>query len=324
MIASYFDTRELRLRIAGLLSDAELRSTDQRDEFEALIAAARLGIVGLRRCSDSSVDWLRALLRPGLLEPSCIVVTPLSLAHIQRLRAVESSRFHVVWAEEVDQRLLDVVDQVDPWRRDPLRDLGRRMLCDCSFHGSMVKAIERICNLAEDDSPSDPPERSVGNLAREVRIAPDLFRRYWKEDVPLKCGPKQLLSWAMLMWALRQRSEARWEVIAGRAGVERRTLERHSTRLARCTLSTAWHDPQLVKRRFREWVAEVSEVDRPVDLASPPVQSRLENRMQRRSPGFDTPSGFAAVGEFWNSWNGSPRRWDTPLDFASQARLAGQ
>ena len=60
----------------------------------------------------------------------------------------------------------------------------------------------------------------------------------------------------------------------GRAGVERRTLERQGKRLAGCTLSEAWRDPELVRRRFREWVSEVSKVDGPPASPTylPPVQ----------------------------------------------------
>ena len=126
--------------------------------------------------------------------------------------------------------------------------------------------------------PPHRPERSVRQLARKIGIAPVTLSRYWRSEVPLKCGPKQLLSWAMHFWALRQRSEAGWDAIAsragGRAGVERRTLERQGKRLAGCTLSEAWRDPELVRRRFREWVSEVSKVDGPPASPTylPPVQ----------------------------------------------------
>ena len=95
-------------------------------------------------------------------------------------------------------------------------------------------------------------------LAQRTRLPPDTLRRYWREEVPLRCGPKQLLSWSLLMWAIRQRSDLKWDVIAQRAGVRRRTLERCSSRLLGCTLAEATRDPDAVQRRFREWVAEMS------------------------------------------------------------------
>ena len=52
---------------------------------------------------------------------------------------------------------------------------------------------------------------AVRQLARKIGIAPVTLSRYWRSEVPLKCGPKQLLSWAMHFWALRQRSEAGWD-----------------------------------------------------------------------------------------------------------------
>ena len=113
--------------------------------------------MALQRCSPAHVEWLRELLRPGLLAPTCIVVTPLSLPHVQRLRAVESDRLQVVWAEELDTHLRPVVDQVYPWKRNPVRELGRWMLANYALHRPIVTVVERVCNLSEDASPSSPP-----------------------------------------------------------------------------------------------------------------------------------------------------------------------
>ena len=264
MIVLYHETRELRETIERLLADVELESTASRVEFQALLGDASVGIVVLRQCSAADVQWLRSVFRSGLLEPSCVVITSLSLFRLQRLRKVESNRFHVVWAEEVSDRLVGVLTGVEPWHRDPLRLLGQRIVGESALHWSLVKAIEHICKLSDDPSP-DPPANSVNALALHVRLPPDSLRRYWREEVPLKCGPKQLLSWAVLFWAVRQRPKAKWDVIAKQAGVGRRTLERYGKQLAGCTLAAAGRDPQSLKRRFRRWIAEVSEVDRRAD-----------------------------------------------------------
>lgn len=324
MIALYHDTRDLRDRIGHLFADTELHSTASRDEFEAFVAAADVGIAGLRRCADSDVAWLQSVFAKGFARPSCIVVTPLSLAHIQRLRTVESHRLHVVWAEETYEHLRPTLARVTLSHRDPLRLLGRRMLWTGSLHWSMVKAVERICRLS-DEWRSSPPAKSVRDLARDIELPAETFRRYWKESMPLRCGPKQLLSWALLMWALRQRPQARWDTIASRAGVRRRTLERHSVRLVGCTLSTATREPARVRRRFRAWVSLMSEVKAP---AAPPLLTGAQGprgvRIQRQWDNAPSPSGILTAGRRWSVLPGSPDGRDVPLNMVAQAMVAGQ
>ena len=258
MIPLYHESLVLREAVEKLLADAPLEPTARRHEFEALLARALAGIICLRRCSEADVNWLRAVSSPGLLAPSCIVITPLSISRVRRLRRVRSSRLLVVWAEEVDDRLVEVLAEIEPWHDDPLRLLGRRMLAAGSPHGSVIAAIERICNVSGDQS-SSPPETSVIKLASSFGLSADSFRRYWRKGTPLTCGPKQLLNWAVLLWAVRQRPRVRWDTIAKQAGIGRRTLERYGQQLAGCTLAEAGRDPRLLKRRFREWAASVSE-----------------------------------------------------------------
>ena len=259
MIPLYHDTRALRETVEKLLADVRLEPTASRREFGPLLAAAEVGIVGLRRCSATDVQWLRRMSHPGLLAPSCIVITPLSIDRLQRLRGIESERIQVVWAEEVVDRLADVVARIAPWHDDPLRLLGRRLLAASSPHRSVVEAIKRICNLSGHRPPTRP-ETSVTELASSLGISPDSFRRYWREGIPLTCGPKALLNWAVLLWAFRQRPRVKWDALANQAGIGRRTLERHGRQLAGCTLAEAARDPKLLKRRFREWAADVSAV----------------------------------------------------------------
>lgn len=324
MIALYHDTRDLRDRIEGLLADTDLYSTPDRDEFQSFISVTDIGIAGLQRCSTSDVAWLKRVFAQGLARPSCIVVTPLSLPRLQRLRTAESHRFQVVWEEEAHDHLKPTLGRIDVMHRDPLRLLGRRMLWAGSLHWSMVKAVERVCRLS-DEWRSSPPAKSVRDLAQDIELPAETFRRYWKENMPLRCGPKQLLSWALLMWALGEWPEARWEAIASRAGVRRRTLERHSARLLGCTLSAAIREPALVRRRFRAWVSQVSDVKPPV---APPLLSatngpRLEP-VQRQWDDVVGSSGFFAAGRRWSVLPGSPGRRDLPADFVAQAMMAGQ
>lgn len=261
MIALYCETTDMRNRIEGSLSASRLRPAESRDGFEQLLGTASVGIAGLRQCSDADIAWLRETVANGLAGPSCVVVTPLSLKRLQRLRRIESTRFHVVWAEEAGDRLGRVLAQINPWHHDPLLLLGRRLVRDHSLHECLVNAIEHICRLSPVED-SGPPTASVEDLARwHARVPPDTFRRYWRAQMPLRCPPKKLLSWALLLWAVRQRTRAKWAAIADEAGVRRRTIERHAANLAGCPLTAASHDPEMVQRRFQEWVAEVSVTD---------------------------------------------------------------
>lgn len=261
MIALYCDTHDIRDRIEDSLSASRLHPADSRDGFERLLGSASVGIAGLLQCSDEDVAWLRKTVSHGLVGPSCVVVTPLSLRRLQRLRRIESTRFHVVWAEEAGDRLGRVLAKINPWHHDPLLLLGRRLIRDHPLHPCLVRALKHVCRLSEDEDRS-PPAPSVEVLARQyATVRPDTFRRYWREQMPLRCPPKRLLSWALLLWAVRQRTRAKWAAIADEAGVRRRTLERHASNLARCTLTAASREPAMVQGLFQDWVAEVSVTD---------------------------------------------------------------
>ena len=121
MIALYTETYDMRSRIERLLANADVETTGSRKAFRTMVRCASVGIASLGRCEDEDVEWLRAVFRHGHSGPSCVVVTPLSLARLQRLRRIESTRFHAVWAEEVEDRLVQLLDDVEPWHRDPLR-----------------------------------------------------------------------------------------------------------------------------------------------------------------------------------------------------------
>ena len=194
MIPLYHETRALREAVERILGDARLEPTASRRRFGRLLANAYAGIICLRRCTSADVNWLGAVSPPGLLAPACIVITPLSISRVRRLRRVRSSRLHVVWAEEVDDSLVDVIAEIAPWHDDPLRLLGHRMLAASSPHRTVVAAIERICNLSGDRS-LHPPGNSVTELASSLHLSADSFRRHWRKGLPLTCGPKHLLNW---------------------------------------------------------------------------------------------------------------------------------
>ena len=270
MIPLYHETCALRETVEKLLADVPLEPTASRREFGTLVTSADVGIIGLGRCSETEVQWLRKVSHGGLLAPSCIVITPLSIGRLQRLRGIESERIHVVWAEEVDDRLVDVLTEIAPWHDDPLRLLGRRILAASAPHQSVAEAIRRICNLSGHRVPTRP-ETSVTELASSLGISADSFRRHWREGIPLTCGPKMLLNWAVLLWAFRQRRQVKWDALASQAGIGRRTLERYGRQLADCTLAEAARDPKLLQRRFREWAGSVSGVATEVTTEAAPT-----------------------------------------------------
>ena len=127
------------------------------------------------------------------------------------------------------------------------------------------------------------------------------------------------------MWALGERPKARWDAIASRAGVRRRTLERHSVRLVGCTLSVATSDPAVVRRRFRAWVSQVSDVKPPTAPPLPRAGRRKRPaRVQRQGDDVVGSPGFFVAGRRWTVLPGSPGRPDMPADFVAQAMMAGQ
>ena len=279
-LAVYGERPEVRIRIEELLADATLTTTGRRADFESLVEDAAVGIVVLERCEPMDVQWLRGVFDRGHCAPSCVVLTPHTLTRFLRLRRLQSSRFHVVWAEELEGRLTQLLAQLEPWHRDPLRLLGHRLLSDFPLRSSLVTVIDRICSVFTTPRP-EPPPHSVADLARGVALQPDTLRHHWRNEIPLRCGPKQLLGWALLFWGIRRRAHTGWDAIAQQAGLRRRTLERASVRLAGCTLAGLIREPDSVRRRFRNWVRKMTLSPR---RAPSPVSRRSARRAARPGP----------------------------------------
>ena len=89
-------------------------------------------------------------------------------------------------------------------------------------------------------------------------LAPDTLHHYWKADVPLRCGLKEFLGWAVLLWAVPQHGTKSWSAICSEGEVKRRTLERTARRKLGCTLAVAAREPERVTTAFAAWVAERS------------------------------------------------------------------
>lgn len=144
--------------------------------------------------------------------------------------------------------------------RDPMYGLGLRLLSDPSLRPSVREAISRVCGLHDDAAATRfAPPSSVRRLAGQVNLAASTLRQYWREDPPLRCRLKELMNWAVLLWAVRARAGADWEAVADQVGLRRRTLEINVARMAGCTLAAAARDPERVVERFNEWVDSVWE-----------------------------------------------------------------
>ena len=105
-----------------------------------------------------------------------------------------------------------------------------------------------------------PPPTSVRELAGLLGVEASTLRRHWRSDIPLRCGPKRLLQWAVLLWILDQRRRRKsWGAIATRAGCTRRTMERLFRDLADRPLVAGCDQPGDVRAAFRAWAAETRE-----------------------------------------------------------------
>lgn len=263
-IALYSDSNHMRKRVSQLLVGTHLEAVESRRVFSAWLARGHnSGVVALQTYTVEDVAWLREAVDRSLANPSCVVVAPLSLSNLQCLRALGRDVFRVVWDEEANDRLASVLKEVmDEWRPDPLTCLGQKLLANPELRPSMRTVVAAICHLSNDVSFLSPPTRTVAELARLVYLSPATLCRYWKADVPLRCGPKRLLTWAALLWAVERCSQTKWDALAKQMGVGRRTLERRFFNLAGCTLAETARDPLMVRRRFEAWAAEVSEFKR--------------------------------------------------------------
>lgn len=270
MLVLYAETPALRIEVEGPLAGLDLTLTEDRREFERAVGDARIGVVAASDFDDADVTWLRRLFGRSLNGPSCVVVASLSLQRVQRFRDLERGRFRIVWLGEVDDRLRVVLEELGAQWRNPLALLGQRIVNSHPLRPSVRDALGHVCYaMSYNDSSPYPPDSSVGALARRIEVNGDTLSRDWRRDVPLKCGPKQFLMWATLMWAVRRGTNGEsWGDIAARVGVSRRTLERYSADLAGCTLAATVRHPGLIERRFESWVAAVEKTPRMAQAAS--------------------------------------------------------
>ncbi len=252
----YCRDKGLRNQLNGLLAGASVEQARSRRVLEAPPTRTRAIVYGIAECVDADVKWLQSAF--GLVSPPCVVVAPLRVDCWRWLQPLRSPSLRIVWADEAEERLLAVLREVGRDGRDPMWNLGLRLLSDYSFRPPVQKAISRVCGL-ENDPAGTPfvPANSVRQLAADVNLSASTMSRYWREEVPLACSLKEFLSWAVLLWAVRERSRDNWSAIVDQVEVRRRTLDRSCVRLAGCTLGDATADPEQVIRRFHRWIESV-------------------------------------------------------------------
>ena len=254
--ALYCEDGELADLLRRALAGASVRRAGSRRELLAPSMSVRPVVYGLATCSDADIEWLRSA--SGPLGPPCVVVARISVECLRRLDPLRSGGVRVVWADEVESRLVDVLEELGRPSGDPMRRLGLKLLSDSSLRPSVRETIGRVCGLHDDAAATRfVPPNSVGRLAGQVNLARSTLRQYWREDAPLRCRLKEFMSWAVVLWAVRARAGAGWGAVAERMGLRRRTLEINFTRMAGCTLAAAAEDPERVVRRFDRWVDSV-------------------------------------------------------------------
>ena len=255
MIAVYADHRGIQQLIESQISDIVHLTAKDRSDFGRMMGEAQTGIVGTLECSSGLVRYLRSTFRLCMARgPTCIVVTRVSFDNLRSLQLIECDRLHVVWVEEVEEQLHQVLNWVAPSDRDPFRSLGPTSSWASSLSPAMARAVRLIRAISHDHY---RPPISVSELAKQVNLDPWKLGYSWRAEMPLRCTLRQMLQWGVLLWAVGQRSEDTWKGIAHRAGLSLQTLQRYSRKLAQCRLESAGHNPTLVRRRYEEWLASV-------------------------------------------------------------------
>lgn len=282
LITMYADHRGLKGLIKGYLSGRAHRIADRRNEFGRLMVGAQVGIVGTLDCTSALVQHLRSIFHLEAADgPDCIVVTRVLFDNLRNLRDIKCDRLHVVWVEEIEERLPQVLDEImrpeeaednhlrawgmsllrgDLLRArdlslvpdDPLGAWGMSLLRKRSLRPAMVQTVELICGLSDDHT--GQPFSSVAELAERVGVEPWKLGYLWRAEIPLRCTLERMLQWSVLLWAISHWNDAPWKNLR----VKPRTLQRYSQNLAQCTLSTAARDPALLRRRFDKWLSEVA------------------------------------------------------------------
>ena len=164
----YCEDTELGDRLERVLGGGAVQRVSSRKALLAPTMSTCAVVFGLAKCSERVIRWLRSA--PGPLSPPFIVVAHLSVDCVQRLYPLRSGTLRVVWADEVEDRLVQVLGELGRVSWGPMWHLGLKLVSDHSLRPSVREAIGRTCGLRrEPTDPSFVPEKSVGRLASPRR-----------------------------------------------------------------------------------------------------------------------------------------------------------
>ena len=188
MIAVYADHRGIQQLIESQISDIVHLTAKDRSDFGRMMGEAQTGIVGTLECSSGLVRYLRSTFRLCMARgPTCIVVTRVSFDNLRSLQLIECDRLHVVWVEEVEEQLHQVLNWVAPSDRDPFRSLGPTSSWASSLSPAMARAVRLIRAISHDHY---RPPISVSELAKQVNLDPWKLGYSWRAEMPLRCTLK--------------------------------------------------------------------------------------------------------------------------------------
>ena len=139
---------ELGDRLERLLAGVAVQRVRSREALLAPPTIISVMVYGSTTCSDVEVEWLRSAFGP--LSPPCVVVAHLSVDCLRRLYPVRSGRLRVVWADEAEDRLGDVLEEFGRVSWGPMWHLGLKLLSDYSLRPSVRETIRRACGLHAD------------------------------------------------------------------------------------------------------------------------------------------------------------------------------
>ena len=246
----YADTVEIGDRVASVAA-SEFERTDTLRRFGVALRRGGVGIAAFVNFRKEEALRLRDACNGSLIDPACVVVTPCRFEAVRQFRSLglKPLRERVVWLEEVEDRLPQVLRVL----LNPLTPFGHGIIVEHQPRAVVKKALSRICRIG-----GGTPPRSVAELAQSLYIEASPLRSYWATDIPLRCGPKELLKWALLFWAIEERAGgASWHGVARCVGRSPRTLRRYASDLAGCGLAAAAGSPDTVRLRFEAWAREV-------------------------------------------------------------------
>ena len=263
MIALYCEPQAMRGRLQRLLPANQCRRVDSRGEFQRALLRFGTGVFGTLKCRRADAGWLARLVDDSR-HVTCTAVVPLSLTNLQSLRPFLSDRLKVVWLEEARAELRDFGNRTQAGHDNPLHRLADGILAFRELSPVAKRALVEICcpmPPQSNDLPLRPaPPRNMDDLASRVHHSISGIRAHWREQVPLRCTPRKLMEWALLIWAAGDRVFRSAAARARYMGIHPRTLERISSRLMGCRISEALQDPAGVHHRFEEWLDGVLEL----------------------------------------------------------------